>query len=314
MYPNLFKNVALDDLVCEACQLGKKKRTTYPISNLRCQEPFHLIHCDIWGPAPITDINAFRYFLICVDDFSRRTWVFLRKQKSETTKTLENFCKMIKRQFDTDIKGFRTDNARDFCNTNLKEFFESQGIRHETSCPYTPQQNGLAERKIGDIMNKCRTLMIAANMPRNLWDFGVLTVVYLNNRVPTKVLNWKSPLKVLEAKFPNIQQRENLKPRIFGSVGYLLSHDVYKDKLSPQAHRCVFIGYSNTQKGYKLYHPSTKRVFVSKDVTFDENIYFYSLQPKQSDLLLTDLPDFPTDKENDNNLLVIYLSPIFVYD
>ena len=64
MYPNLFKNVALDDLVCKACQLGKKKWTTYPISNLRCQEPFHLIHCDIWGPVPITDINAFTYFLI----------------------------------------------------------------------------------------------------------------------------------------------------------------------------------------------------------------------------------------------------------
>ena len=220
---------------------------------------------------------------------------------------------MIKRQFDTDIKRFRTDNAKDFCNINLKEFFESQGIRHETSCPYTPQQNGLAERKIGDIMNKCRTLMIVANMPRNLWGFGVLTVVYLNNRVPTQVLNWKSPLELLETKFPNIQQRENLKPRIFGCVGYVLSYDVNKDKLSPRAHRCVFIGYSNTQKGYKLYHPSTKRVFVSKDVTFDENIYFYSLQPKQSDLLLTDLQDFPTDKENNNNPLILE-SPILHID
>ena len=195
--------------------MGKNKRMTYPISNLRCLEPFHLIHCDLWGPAPITDINAFKYFLICVDDFSRRTWVFLLKQKLETTKTLKNFCNMIKRRFDTEIKGFWTDNARDFCNIDLNEFFESQGIRHETSCPYTPQQNGLAERKIGDIMNKCRTLMIAANMPRSLWGFGVLTVVYLNNRVPTKVFNWKSPIKVLETKFPNIQQSKNLKPENF---------------------------------------------------------------------------------------------------
>ena len=82
-------------------------------------------------------------------------------------------------------------------------------------------------------MNKCRTIMIAANMLRSLWDFGVLTVVYLNNRVPTKVLNWKSSIEVLEAKFPNIQQRENLKPRIFGCVGYVLSHNVNKVKLSP---------------------------------------------------------------------------------
>ena len=79
MYPNLFKNVTLDDLVCEACQLGKKKRTRYPISNLRCHEPFHLIQCDLWGPAPITNIHAFKYFLMCVEDFSRMTWVFLLK-------------------------------------------------------------------------------------------------------------------------------------------------------------------------------------------------------------------------------------------
>ena len=151
--------------------------------------------------------------------------------------------------------------------------------------------------------------MIAANMPRSLWGFGVLTVVYLNNKVPAKVLNWKSPIEVLKAKFPNIQQRENLKLRTFGCIGYVLFHDVNKDKLSPRAHRCVFIWYSNTQKGYKLYHPSTKRVFVSKDVTFDENTYFYSLQPKQSDLLLTNLPDFPTDKENDNIPLILE-SPI----
>ena len=114
---------------------------------------------------------------------------------------------MIKRQFDIEIKGFQTFNARDLCNTDLKEFFESQGIRHETSCPYTPRQNGLAKRKIGDIMNKCRNLMIAANMPRSLWGFNVLTIVYLNNRVPTKVLNWKSPIEVLEEKLPNIQKR-----------------------------------------------------------------------------------------------------------
>ena len=219
---------------------------------------------------------------------------------------------MIKRQFDTEIKGFRIDNTRDFCNTDFKEFFESQGIRHETSFPYTPQQSGLAKRKIGDIMNKCRTLMIAANMPRSLRGFGVLTVVYLNNSVPTKVLNWKSFLEVLEAKFPNIQQRENLKSRIFGCVGYVLSHDVNKDKLSPRAHRCVFIGYSNTQKGYKLYHPSTKRVFVSKDVTFNENTYFYSLQPKQSDLLLTDLPDFLTNNENDNIPLILEIPIVHI--
>ena len=138
MYPQLFRKVVFENLMCEACQLGKKKRSTYQVSNLRCNEPFHLIHCDMWGPSPTTDIEGFKYFLICVDDYSRKTWGFLVKQKSDATKTLKIFCSMIRKQFGTEIKGFRTDNAKDFCNNELKEFFEYHGIRHETSCPYTP--------------------------------------------------------------------------------------------------------------------------------------------------------------------------------
>ena len=138
MYPQLFKKVVFENLMCEACQLGKKKRSTYQVSNLRCNEPFHLIHCDMWGPSPTTDIEGFKYFLICVDDYSRKTWGFLLKQKLYATKTLKIFCSMVRKHFGIEIKGFRTDNAKDFCNNELKEFFEYHGIRHETSCPYTP--------------------------------------------------------------------------------------------------------------------------------------------------------------------------------
>ena len=224
--------------------------------------------------------------------------MFLLKQKSDTAKTLKNFCSMVKRQFDTEIKCFRSDNAKDFCNNELKEFFEHQGIRHETSCPYTPQ-NGLAERKIGDIMNRCTTLMIASNIPRNLWGFAILTAVYLINRVPSKGLNLRTPVELIDEKFPMIQQRERLKPRIFGCIGYVLSHDRNQDKLSPRAHKCVFVGYSYTQKGYRLYHPTTKGVFVSKDVTFDENTFFYSRQPGHND---PGFLDATPDKE-DNMIL-----------
>ena len=82
-------------------------------------------------------------------------------------KIRQNICHMIKRQFDVHIKGFWIDNTKDFCYYELKKFFEGEGIQHETSCSYTPQQNGIAERKIGDIMDKARTLMIQASLPKN---------------------------------------------------------------------------------------------------------------------------------------------------
>ena len=102
------------------------------------------------------------------------------KNKTEVARILKNLCQLVRRQFETNIQGFRTDNAKDFYNNELQEFFEREGIRQETSCPYTPQQNGLAERKIGDLMDKCRTLIEQAYLPKNLWDFGSSHQPYLD--------------------------------------------------------------------------------------------------------------------------------------
>ena len=96
---------------------------------------------------------------------------------------------MIGQQFRDIVKGLRTDNAKDFLNKELSEFLASKGIKHETSCPYTPQQNDLAERKIGDIVDKARTLLIQAGAPLNLWGFTVMIAVHLINRLPSKTLN-----------------------------------------------------------------------------------------------------------------------------
>ena len=91
-----------------------------------------------------------------------------------------------------------TDNAKDFCNHELKELFASEGIRHETSCPYTPQHNGLIERKIGDIMDKARTLMIQTSLPKSLWNFPMMTAVHLIDRLLSMVIGFESPIELIE--------------------------------------------------------------------------------------------------------------------
>ena len=96
----------------------------------------------------------------------------------------------------------------------------SEGIKHETSCPYTPQQNGLAERKIGDIVDKGRTLLIQAST-LNLWGFAVMTVVHLINRLPSRILGFQSPLEILEEKYPEVRLKTGLPVKIFGCVAYV---------------------------------------------------------------------------------------------
>ena len=107
---------------------------------------------------------------------------------------------MIKFQFGNPVKRLRTDNAKDFLNHELSEFLASEGIKHVTSCPYTPQHNGLAERKIRDIVYKYRTLLIQASTPLNLWGFAVMTVIHLIHRLPSRTLNLQSPIEILEEK------------------------------------------------------------------------------------------------------------------
>ena len=124
-------------------------------------------------------------------------------------------------------------------------------------------------------MDKCRTLIEQAHLPKNLWGFAEMIVVHLINILPTKALNMKSSVEVLEKKFPQVRLRNGLRPRIFGCVSYVHSPHWSLDKLSAKTLKCVFVVYSNAQKGYKCYHPLTRRVIISKDIVFDENRFYY---------------------------------------
>ena len=98
-------------------------------------------------------------------------------------------------------------------------------------------------------MDKCRTLMEQAKLHKHLWGFSLMTVVHLTNRLPSRSLQFKSPIDILERAFPVVRLRTSLAPRVFGCVSYVYSHSLPRDKLSAKALKCVFIGYPNTQKG-----------------------------------------------------------------
>ena len=111
---------------------------------------------DIWGPFSKNSIHGHKYFLTILDDHSRYNWVVLLKSKAEVKIHIENFLALVKNQFETSIKCIRTDNGSKFL---LKDFFSSKDIIHQTSCVYTPQQNGIVERKHQHILNVARALM-----------------------------------------------------------------------------------------------------------------------------------------------------------
>lgn len=143
-----------------------------------------LIHSDVWGPSPKSSISGYRWFVIFVDDCTRMTWIYLLKQKNEVIHIFQQFHKMIQTQYSKKIKILRSDNGGEFVNHKFHEYFKKHGLIHETTCPQTPQQNGVAERKNRHILETARALLHGAHVPHHHWTDAVTTAVYLINRKP----------------------------------------------------------------------------------------------------------------------------------
>jgi transposase InsO family protein len=201
---------------------------------------------------------------VFVDDYSRHSWIFFLKQKSEVYECFKKLYYYVKTQFKTNIQIFRSDSGGEFVSKELKNFFGINGIIHQKSCPYTPQQNDLAERKHRHIVETTRTLLVSRNVPKMFWAKAALTAVYLINRMPSKTIENMSPIEKLFKISPDYKRL-----RVFGCKCFVLTHR--NDKLSPKAISCVFLGYAENQKGYRCYDMERNKLYVSRNVTFLEN-------------------------------------------
>lgn len=260
---------------CEICELAKQARVTFPIQGYKPTKPFHLIHSDVWGPSRIPTMNGKRWFVNFIDDHSRVTWTFFIKEKSEVSDVFQRFYKLIKTQFHSKIQIFRSDNGKEFFNQNLESFFEKKGIVHQSSCVYTPQQNGIAERKNRHLLEIARALFFTTKVSKSFWGEAVLHATYLVNRLPSKVLGFKTPLQSLENQFPNSKLFGKMPLKVFGSVVFVHDHDPTKSKLEPRAIKGIFTGYSGNKKGFKCFIPTLRKTVVSMDVTFHEGKPYY---------------------------------------
>ncbi|CAL8141056.1 unnamed protein product [Prunus armeniaca] len=273
LFPSLFRYCDKSSFKCETCILAKSHRTVFPLSDNKAAKPFDLVHSNVWGPARVTS-NKFRWFVTLIDNCTRLTWVFLLKNKHDVASILPEFCTMVSTQFNAQGKVFQTDNGGEYVNNTLASFFRAQGIIHQTTTSFTPQQNGVSERKNRQLLEVARSLMLDISVPHHLWGYAVLSAAYLINRTPSRVLDFKTPYDVFGDHVSPVSISK-LPPKVFGCVAYVHVYSHQRSKLDPCALRCVFIGYSSTQKGYKCYHPPTQKGHVTLDVNFHEEVPYY---------------------------------------
>ncbi|KAK1678908.1 hypothetical protein QYE76_039756 [Lolium multiflorum] len=186
------------DRVCGACVAGKQLKKKHPIKSIvTTSRPLELLHLDLFGPSHYDTLGGSKYGLVIVDDYSRYSWVFLLKSKDETHREFITFAKKAQRTYESEIKAIRTDNGTEFKNYTMQEFVDDEGIKHEFSAPYTPQQNGVVERKNRTIIEMARTMLSEFNSPHNFWGEAISTVVHYSNRLFLRPLHNKNPYELL---------------------------------------------------------------------------------------------------------------------
>lgn len=187
------------------------------------------------------------------------------KQKSEVSPIFLKFKAMVELQLNTKIKSLQFDRGGEYIA--LSHILSQFGITHRISCPYTPQQNGTAERKNRHIAELGLSMLAHATMPLMYWDEAFLTAVHVINSLPTPLLSNKTPYEKL---FHTPQSYSHF--RTFGCLCFPNLRPYNKHKLQFRSVSCTFLGYSSSHKGYRCLDPQG-RIYISRDVLFDESTF-----------------------------------------
>lgn len=265
-------NKRVSQSLCDACQLGKSCKLPFLSSETVSSKPLDKVHCDLWGQSPVVSSQGFKYYVIFVDDFSKFTWFYPLKLKSDFYTVFLRFQTLVETQFQTAIKQFQSDGGGEFISNQFLRHLASRGIKHLLSCPHTPQQNGVSERKHRYITELGLAMLYHSKAPQYLWVEALFTATFLGNLLPSSVLpDKKSPFEQLFGQAPVYTSL-----RVFGCKCFPYLRPYMTNKLDPKTLPCVFLGYNDKYKGYRCLHPPTGKVYISRHVLFDEQSFPFS--------------------------------------
>ncbi|CAI7786616.1 unnamed protein product [Closterium sp. NIES-53] len=247
----------LPALPCLPCVEERQRAAPHSSSFPPTSALMQTIYMDVWSPARVSGQGRERYFLLVVNDYTLRL--------------------QLRERFRQDLPVLRlhSDRGGEFSSDLLRDFCFGEGILESFTLPASPQQNGIAYRRIGLVMEVARSSMIHAVAPHFLWPFAIRYAAHQLNLWPRVSLPETSPTMSWTGKVGNM-----LVFRVWGSRVFV--RDRSADKLSARAIPCVFIGFPPDAPSWQFYHPTSRRVLPSQDITFDESVPFYRLFPYRS--------------------------------
>lgn len=255
--------------VCISCIEGKQSRLPFPSDSQRASSRatslLELIHTDVCGPMQQTSIGGARYFVTFIDDYSRKVFVYFIKSKSEVFEKFKEYKNRVENELNCKIKTLRSDNGKEYINQHFSNYLKNCGILHQTSNPYTPEQNGLSERMNRTLIERAKCMLFNAMLQMGYWAEAVGTAAYIVNRSPTRALSFITPEEMWTGTAPDLSHL-----RVFGCEAMVHIPKEQRRKLDAKSHKLIFVGYSACTKGYRFIDPQSRRVYMSRDVIFLE--------------------------------------------
>ena len=266
---------------CEKCAQCKHTRKAF--SNIaRDSSLLELIHSDVCDSGKVLTRGGRRYFVTFIDDYSKYCYVYLLKTKDEVLGNFKIYKAEVEKQTEKSIKILRSDRGGEYMDNDFTQFCQEHGIIHEVTAPYTPQSNGVAERKNRTLLDMINCMLVSSGAPENLWGEALLTACYVLNRIPNKTSNitpyeyWKNRSLKLDYF------------KVWGCLAKVGIPEPKKRKIGSKTVDAIFIGYTQgTTNRFLVIHSdnpdvSPNTIIEARDATYFEDIFPYKTRmPKQ---------------------------------
>jgi transposase InsO family protein len=277
--------------LCVACVTGKAHAA--PIFKRRAPERVfrrnQLLHMDLCGPFAVTSFNKHRYFLVIVDGYSRMTFAYPLMTKDAAFAAIQHHIARAENFTGEKVSNVRTDGGGEFVNASVLEYFGLKGIIHELSAPYTPQQNGVAERINRTLLDMVRAWLHHSGANHIFWHECITSAAHVKNRLPHSAIDQRvTPYELWKRKKPDISHL-----RVWGCTAYALKPDHQLTKLGHRTKTCILVGFGHDegQRAYRLYDPATRQIITSRNVTFNETSFSVNVPPAVEYPVFEPLPD-----------------------
>lgn len=263
---------AVDKEPCVACIEGKQARKPFAVAVDKPKSTrslLELIHSDVCGPMSEKSFQGKRYALFFIDDFSRLTFVYFLASKTEVKAKFIAFQSLVERQTGIKIKTLRTDCGTEYLNEEFSGYLKTNGIVHQTSVPYSPQQNGVSERSNRTIVEKARCMLAGSLLSKAYWQDAIEVATYLKNRSPHRAVDGLTPYEKWYGTKPDLCHL-----RVFGCRAMVHIPDCQRKKLDVKAQQLTFVGYSENPGNYYFRDPCyPRRLIKARDIVFFEDAF-----------------------------------------